>query len=190
MKGKRTYLIVGVALLYLLGSKLNLWPLDPQLIAALGAITLAFLRAGVSDLKSEISNPKSDPVPNGSRLPSRLLLLFAYFAFSAVKTFGADPPPPPPIPDHVLRTNIVVTYTNVPLVYFYGIRSDTHLVLIDHCPENEYCGSTCKDFVAIFSARRPVHLTPIWAVQPQSPWPPLGAGGMSPATTNTPASPK
>ena len=51
MTGKRTYLVVLIALGYLLGVKLGYWPPDQQIIAGLGFAAVAFLRAGISNQK-------------------------------------------------------------------------------------------------------------------------------------------
>ena len=47
IKGKRTYIIIGVGIAYLVGVKYGLWPADQELIAGLGFAAVAFLRAGM-----------------------------------------------------------------------------------------------------------------------------------------------
>lgn len=48
MNGKKTYLTIAIAALYLLGAYFKFWPADEKIIAGLGFAALAFLRAGVS----------------------------------------------------------------------------------------------------------------------------------------------
>lgn len=48
IKGYRTYLIIAIALLYIVGGKLNFWPVDGQILAGLGLAAAAFLRAALA----------------------------------------------------------------------------------------------------------------------------------------------
>jgi hypothetical protein len=56
--GNRTYLTVLIAALYLAGAKLGYWPADEQVVAGLGFLAVAFLRAGISATK-----PTTPPNP-------------------------------------------------------------------------------------------------------------------------------
>lgn len=48
LSGKKTFLIVIVALVYLAGEKLGYWACDKEIITALGFAAAAFLRAGIA----------------------------------------------------------------------------------------------------------------------------------------------
>jgi hypothetical protein len=71
LSGKKTYAIVAVALIYIVGGKyLNLWPVDGEALAGLGALALAFLRAGIA--KAQVSmateeGARQEPRPTDAR---------------------------------------------------------------------------------------------------------------------------
>ena len=49
MKGKKTYTAIAIGIAYIVGGKLNLWPLDTALIHAAGLAAIGFLRSAIRD---------------------------------------------------------------------------------------------------------------------------------------------
>lgn len=48
LSGKKTYLIAGAAIAYLIGSDLHWWPLNPEIIGIFASVGLITLRAGIA----------------------------------------------------------------------------------------------------------------------------------------------
>lgn len=48
LSGKKTYLLAGAAIAYLIGSDLEWWPLNPQILGIFAFLGLTTLRAGIA----------------------------------------------------------------------------------------------------------------------------------------------
>jgi hypothetical protein len=69
LSGKKTYLIALVAILYIVGGKyLNLWPVDGEALAGLGALALAFLRAGIAKAGASIAAEQEQGASSMSKI--------------------------------------------------------------------------------------------------------------------------
>jgi len=56
LQGKKTYLSAIAVVVYVIGGKLGYWPVDEEIAAALVAVGIASLRAGVKNVE-KISKP-------------------------------------------------------------------------------------------------------------------------------------
>lgn len=53
MQGKKTYLTILVAVLYVAGAKLKFYELDGGIMALIGSAAVLFLRNSIADVKKE-----------------------------------------------------------------------------------------------------------------------------------------
>ncbi len=73
ISGKKTYLVVIAAIAYIVGGKLKLWTVDLQVLAGMGALIAAFLRAGVQKAHDAIDD--KGPVLTAQNGTPRLTIL-------------------------------------------------------------------------------------------------------------------
>lgn len=61
LSGKKTFLVVLVALGYIAGEKLGYWTTDKEIITALGFAAAAFLRAGIAKATPPVGRDSVEP---------------------------------------------------------------------------------------------------------------------------------
>ena len=67
MNGKKTYLTILIAVLYVLGAKLGFYALDAGIMALIGSAAVLFLRTSIADLNRPDAPASTVP---GATLPN------------------------------------------------------------------------------------------------------------------------